>query len=163
MSVRSATLIALGILATGLASEPALAATPTASFNVSATVAAGCQASAFPIALGSYASALANPASAVTMNCTSNAAYNVTLSGGGTSGEAVSSWRMTGLEPALAGYALPADSQGIRDWGRAASPGGLAGAGSSAAHALPVHGLIAAGQPGANGAPADTILVTITY
>jgi spore coat protein U-like protein len=106
---------------------------------------------------------MANPASTVSMNCTSNAAYNVALSGGLTSGGTVPPWKMTGLDSALLGYAAASHPMGIGNWGRAVGTEGLAGTGSSAAHALPIHGWIAAGQPGANGAPADTILITVTY
>jgi spore coat protein U-like protein len=73
----------LGFLVLDLAAKPALAATSTTSFGVSATVlAASCQASAPPTASGAYAAVRANAASNVSVTCTNPTPYNVNLTSG---------------------------------------------------------------------------------
>ena len=70
---------ALGFLASGLASRPVLAATRTASFGVSVTVADNCLTVTKPPASGLYPASAANPASAVSVHCAVGTPYTVIL------------------------------------------------------------------------------------
>src|ERR1035437_219368 len=69
--------LALGFLASGLASRPALAATSTASFSVTATVQSSCQVSAPATASGTYTVTRANASTPVSITCTNPTPYNV--------------------------------------------------------------------------------------
>jgi spore coat protein U-like protein len=73
---------ALGFLALGLASRPALAATSTASFSVTVTVVSSCQVSAPATASGTYTGTRANAATPVSVACTNHTPYNVSHSTG---------------------------------------------------------------------------------
>src|ERR1035437_2042366 len=71
---------ALGFLALGLASRPALAATSTASLSVTVTVVSSCQVSAPATASGTYTVTRANATTPDSDTCTSHTPYNVSHS-----------------------------------------------------------------------------------
>jgi spore coat protein U-like protein len=73
---------ALGFLVSVLASGPALAATPSISFGVTATIQSGCLVSVTARVSTVFTSAVANAASAVSVTCTNPTPYNVNLSTG---------------------------------------------------------------------------------
>lgn len=153
-------LIALGFLTAGLAQRPALAATPNASFSVTAIVQAGCQASAVATAFGIYETAGANSASAVSIACTIPTPYNVSYSAERASRV---TRMMTGYASALPDQSLLPQSAHTTKWGWMAWTDIVArtGGGSIQPHAVFVQ--TAGAEFVAPGAYADTITATVTY
>lgn len=155
--------VALGFLALGLASRPALAATATTTFAVTATVQATCLVSATPMAFGTYSGVQANSSSTVSVTCTNTSPYNVGLSTGLATGATVTTRKMTGPGSALLGYSLFSDSARTVNWGQTIGTDTVTGTGNGSAQALTVYGEVAAGQFLAPGAYTDTITATVTY
>ena len=90
---------ALGFLASGLASRPVLAATHTASFGVTVTVADTCLTAAMPPASGIYPASAANPASAVSVHCVIGTPYTVIFRAAQTAGSTPSATGSNLLQP----------------------------------------------------------------
>lgn len=155
--------VGLSVLALGLASTSAIAATTTATFGVSATVQATCLVSATPLAFGTYTGAVANSTSTVSVTCTNTTPYNVGLSAGLATGATVTTRQMTGPASALLNYALFSDSSRTLNWGQTIATDTVAGTGNGAAQDITVYGQAAAGQYVAPGAYSDTITATVTY
>ena len=155
--------VALSLLALSLASTPAVAATATTTFGVSATVQATCLVSATALAFGTYTGVVANSTSAVSVTCTNTTPYNVGLSAGLATGATVSARKMTGPASALLGYSMYSDSARTVNWGQTIGTDTVAGTGNGSAQAITVYGQAAAGQYVAPGAYADTITATVTY
>jgi spore coat protein U-like protein len=155
--------VALSFLALSLPSTPAVAATTTTTFGVSATVQATCLVSASALAFGTYTGVVANSTSAVSVTCTNTTPYNVGLSAGLATGATVSARKMTGPASALLGYAMYSDAARTVNWGQTIGTDTVAGTGNGSAQAITVYGQAAAGQYVAPGAYADTITATVTY
>jgi spore coat protein U-like protein len=155
--------VALGLLAFGLAPRLAVAATASTSFGVTATVQATCLVSASSMRFGIYTGAAVNATAAVSVNCTNSTPYNVGLSAGLAPGATVANRKMIGPGSALLGYALTSNSQGLVNWGQTAGTDTVAGTGNGSVQALSVHGQIPAGQYVPAGAYADVVTVTVTY
>ncbi|SRR6266568_1301407 len=153
----------VGILALGLTSTSAVAATVTTTFAVTATVQATCLVSATPMGFGTYTGVVANSTSTVSVTCTNTTPYNVGLSAGLATGATVSARSMTGPASALLGYSLFSDSARTVNWGQTVGTDTVTGTGNGSAQALTVYGQVAAGQYLAPGAYADTITATVTY
>jgi spore coat protein U-like protein len=154
---------ALGFLALGLATRPALAATATTTFGVTATVQATCLVSATALAFGTYTGALATSTSTVSVTCTNTTPYNVGLSAGMATGATVTTRQMTGPASALLNYAMFSNSTRTTNWGQTTGTDTVTGTGNGAAQALTVYGQVTAGQFVAPGAYTDTITATVTY
>ncbi len=153
---------ALGGLAIGLASRPALAATSTASFSVTATVVSGCQASA-----GAYTAARVAPSS-VSVNCTSPTAYNVSLSAGRSVDSAAttaaeSTPKIAGSASELLGHGLQPDLTRANNWARTAGRSNMAGLGAGYFQQYAVQGQTAGAKNFAPSPYADLITITVTY
>jgi spore coat protein U-like protein len=155
--------IALGVLALGLSTKPAVAATATTTFGITATVQATCLVSATPLALGTYTGAVANSTSAVSVTCTNTTPYNVGLSAGLATGATVTTRQMTGPASAVLSYALFSDSSRTVNWGQTIGTDTVTGTGNGAAQAITVYGQATAGQFVAPGSYTDTITATVTY
>lgn len=152
----------LGLLALGLTSTSAVAATATTTFGVSATIQATCVVSATALGFGTYTGVLANSTSTVSVTCTNTTPYNVGLSAGSATGATVTTRKMTGPGGALLGYALYQDTAYSVNWGN--STGSWeGGTGNGSAQVLTVYGQVAAGQYLAPGAYSDTITATVNY
>lgn len=156
-------IFALAILVSGVMLRPALAATASGSFGVSATVQATCRASAKTTAFKTYASAAANTASPVSVTCSNSAPYSVNLTAGMGFGAIVTNREMTGSGSALLGYLLSSNPQRIINWGQGKGTDTLAGSSSGSARVLAIHGQISADHGAADGVYANTIIVTVTY
>lgn len=164
MLVRYAlSVFALCILESGLAPRPAIAATPSAAFAISAMVQASCGASLSATAFRTYAAAAANATSAVSVACSNSAPYNVALSAETGSGVSVATRKMTGPGTGLLGYALSSNLRGIVNWGQTLGTDAVAGKENSFAQMLSGHGQMSGGQYIAAGAYADSITVAVTY
>lgn len=154
---------ALGFLAFGLASRPAVAATASASFGVSATVQATCLVSASAVTSGIYPGAVLNATSSVSVTCTHPTPYNAGFSAGLASGAAVVTQKMSGSGSGLLGNPLASNSQGTVNWGQTVGADTAAGTGNDSPQTLSLQGQVSAGQQVASSAYADTITVAVTY
>lgn len=142
---------------------PAAAATSTASFQVTATVAATCVISATNLAFGTYSGVQSDSTSTLSATCTNTTPYTVGLSVGAATGSTTSARSMTGPGAALLGYAMYRDSARTLNWGSTAGTDTGGGTGSGAAQTLTVYGRVPGGQYVAPGAYTDTITATITF
>ena len=158
-SVLAAT--ALGCLVLGLATTPAVAATATTTFQVTATIQSTCVVSATAMGFGTYTAVVATSSSTVTVTCTNTTPYTVGLDAGG-GGGTVTTRKMTGPGGALLNYSLYSDSGRTTNWGNTTGSW-VSGTGDGSAQALTVYGQVAAGQYLAPGSYADTITATVTY
>ena len=146
-----------------ISTAPAVAATSTASFQVTATVAATCVITATNLAFGTYAGVQTDSTSTMSATCTNTTPYTVGLSVGAATGATATARSMTGPSAALLAYALYRDSARTLNWGFTAGTDTASGTGSGAAQTLTVYGRVAAGQYVAPGAYTDTITATITF
>jgi spore coat protein U-like protein len=105
--------IALCFLARGLDSTPILAATPTTSFGVTATVQAGCLISATAIPFGNYPATVVKAKPEISVTCTNLTAYIVDVRAGLTSSATAPTRRTTSLILASPSYPLVSNTQGI--------------------------------------------------
>jgi len=153
----------VGTLAIDLPVVPAIAATATTTFSVTATVQATCLISATNLAFGTYTGALNSATSTISVTCTNTSPYNVGLNAGTAVGATVTTRQMTGPAAATLGYALFQDAAHTINWGQTVSTDTEAGTGTGVAQTLTVYGQVAAGQFVAPGAYTDTITATITY
>jgi len=153
----------LGFLALGPASIPAGATTQTATFLVTATVAATCTISTTPLAFGSYTGAISQVNTTVTVTCTNTTPYNLGLNAGLATGATVTTRSMTGPASALLSYQLFRDAGHTLNWGVTIGTDTVPLTGNGAAQVETVYGQIPAGQFVAPGAYADTITATVTY
>jgi spore coat protein U-like protein len=145
---------ALGLLTSVLAPGSALAATASASFAVTVTVQASCQASVPSATFGTYAVAGANATSALSVSCTLPTPYSVSRSAGLA---ASATGRTTGSAPSLLGDVQSTNFARFNSWGR------TAGAGGGFSQPYAVSGLTAGARFVAPGAYADSITLTVSY
>ena len=150
----------LGLLVLGLPSRPALPATPTASFGVSATVQATCLVSASAGTLGTYAGAMLNPAATVSVNCTNPTPYNISLDVSAANSAAAPTRTTTETDSTLPRHTLVSNFHEVINRGRMVDADTVAGVGNSSVQVVAVDGKISAREH--LGAP-DTITVTIIY
>ncbi len=149
--------IALGFMASGLASDSAFAATSTASFSVTATVLSSCQATAPVAAFGSYATA---GRSALSVTCTHPTPYNVSLNAGTATDDTPEISNPVNI---LLNNTLLSNSAHTLARARRAGTASLAGLGNLSSHAQLFNGQTAQTLPVSSGAFADAITVTISY
>ena len=147
----------------GLASAPALAATATTTFNVSAAVQATCVISASNLGFGTYTGSAIAAATSVSVTCTNATSYDVGLNAGTASGATVSSRAMTGPGGATLSYALYQDSGHSTNWGNTVGTDTKSGTGNGSAQTLTVYGNLTGNQYPTPGSYSDTITATITY
>jgi spore coat protein U-like protein len=158
-----AALAGIGLLGALALGPPAVAATATATFQVTATVQATCQISAGPLAFGIYTGVLANALSTVTVTCTNTTPYNVGLDAGQATGATVTTRKMAGPSGGLLAYSLSQNDARTINWGNTVGTDTETGIGNGTAQALTVFGRVAAGQFVSPGAYADTITATLTF
>jgi spore coat protein U-like protein len=164
MSIKLASsALALCFLTLRLVARPILAATPTASFSVTATVQAGCLVSATASAYWTYPAPLTNAVSAVSVTCTNATPYIIDLRAGRASGATGPNRRMTGPFSALPGYQPDSHFEGIVNWSRMVGIVTAAGAGNGFSPMLSVQTQTATKQYAAASAYSDTVTLTITY
>jgi spore coat protein U-like protein len=155
--------MALGVLALGLALRPALAATATASFTVSATVVSGCQATPNTQSFKSYTAATANATSTISVTCDRPTPYVVSLDSTVAPSESATIGKVTGSGSALPGGAQPSSPQHTINRARTISTGTAAGASSGSPQYSAVLELARKAENLAPGAYPDAIMVSITY
>ncbi|HEX5279902.1 MAG TPA: spore coat U domain-containing protein [Micropepsaceae bacterium] len=142
---------------------PALAATATGQFNVTATVAATCIISGSNLAFGSYSGAAINAQTTVSVTCTNGTSYNVGLNAGTASGATVTTRAMTGPSSATLNYAMYQNNTHTTNWGNTVGTDTVSGSGNGSAQSLTVYGVLAASQYPTPGSYSDTITATVTY
>jgi spore coat protein U-like protein len=165
--IQAMTLI-LGAMAVGAAQS----ATTTTSFQVTANLQATCSASAATLAFGAYtpgAGALAANTN-VTVKCTKNTPFTVSLNGGSGGGTVAQRLMLSGTTNHLQYNLYTASSLAtiFGDGTGGSSTVGGTGAGTAVANAVnvPVFGQVpdnATNQTSVPGAYADTIAVTVSY
>ena len=145
---------------------PALAATKTTTFQVSANVLKNCVISAADLNLGQFdgANDLNTASSAITVSCTAGTTYNVGLNAGlaGTFADRV----LTGPGGDTLFYNLYTTTARTTVWNDSTNRVGGTGAGMTSPQTLTVHGqLLASRNTGAiqAGLYTDTITATIEY
>jgi spore coat protein U-like protein len=164
MTVKSiSSAFALGLMVSSLTSRPALAATPTASFGVSAIVQATCLVSASGVPFETYADAIPNAASTVSVNCTNATPYNISLSSSPSNSAATASTTMAATDSALLRYALASNSHKGVTRGWTLDTDTVAGTGNGSAKVFVVQRNTFAGEHVAANAYAGTITLTIIY
>jgi spore coat protein U-like protein len=155
----ASTVVALAVLASCLVS--ACAATATSSFAVTVTVVNSCRASASAMTFGSYADAVANATSSVSVTCSSATPYNVGLSARLANGATVPAQVTTGSSPAVLGYALLPGSAHTVNSNKTETTDPLAATSNGFSQPLPVHGRNGWAQYVVPGS--DMLIVTVTY
>jgi spore coat protein U-like protein len=155
--------VAFAFLAIALPPSDSIAATASATFNVSVTVQAACSVSATSMRFGTYNGAASNATSSISVQCTNSTPYNVGLSEGLAPGATVANRMMIGPGSSLLGYSLRPSTGGAVNWGHTLGVDTVSGTGSGSVQTLSVFGQIPAQQSVQNGPYTDTITVTITY
>jgi spore coat protein U-like protein len=169
LAVSAAAAVPLAFVAT-----PAQAGTATTTFQVTATVVAGCTVSAANITFGNYdsqATAALNGNAVMTLYCTDGLPFTIKLDAGqhagGTSNfSARAMWDGTAGDPTL-GYQIYSDSAHTTVWGDGtggSSTVGGTGTGPGAAITKTMYGQVPAGQTVLVGSYNDNpVTVTVTY
>jgi spore coat protein U-like protein len=142
---------------------PAMSATATTTFAVTATVQATCQISATSLAFGTYTGTQIDTTSTITATCTNTTTYTLALNAGVGSGATTSTRLMTGPSAATLGYSSFRDSGRTLNWGNVQGVDTVAGTGNGSAQAITVYGRLGASQLVAPGSYSDTLTATITF
>ena len=151
---------AIGVLAaTGIAGS-ANAATASASFTVTASVAAACTIGASNLAFGAYTGSQVDINSTVTANCITGTTYSIALNAGIGAGATTTVRKLTSGANTL-NYALYSDAGHSAIWGTGVDA--VSDTGSGAPQSKNVYGRIAAGLTPAAGSYTDTVTATITF
>jgi spore coat protein U-like protein len=131
--------------------------------SITAPVSPICSVSAGTLGFGAYSSAAASLSSAaVTVNCSSGGAYQVSLGAGANASGGTR--RMAGPAASFLSYQLFSDAARLVAWGDGSAHGArVSGTGTGAAQTLTVYGRIPAGQSAAPGSYTDSVLVTVEY
>lgn len=146
-----------------LSNLPAVAATATTTFSVTATVQATCLISGNNLGFGTYTGSAIPATTTLSVTCTNGTTYNVGLNAGTASGATVTTRAMTGPASATLNYALYEDSGHTTNWGNTVGTDTKAGTGNGSAQTLTVYGQLASNQYPTPGSYTDTITATITY
>lgn len=158
--------LAAGVMAAGVAQS----ATTTTTFAVTATVQSTCSASATALAFGTYtpgAGAVTNN-STISVKCTKNTPYTVTLNAGTTTGDAFTQRLMASGANTLQ-YNLYTTAAFTTVFGDGTGGTGTqtgTGAGVATANTVTVYGQLldsASNQAAVPGSYSDTITVTVSY
>lgn len=154
-------------IAACLTASPALAATDTTTFTVSANIVADCNLSATNLAFGSYDAAGASPldaTSSISVYCSNGLAYDMALNVG--SGGGTFTTRTLASGGNTLNFNLYSNAGLSTIWGDGTgTTGTLSGTGTGLLSAIAhtVYGRIASGQDRAIGSYASTITVTVTF
>lgn len=139
--------------------------TPSA-FQVSASVSPHCTVTVSSMDFGDISTQLASGAAAaasLSVTCTANAPYSVTLGPGlGPNVNDPQFRRMSNGIQTLA-YGLYQDAGGSRPWGWTLGQNDLAATGTGLSQAFTIHGRVHAGQEAVTGDYIDSIVVTVHY
>lgn len=174
--MKQSRICALGLVAATLLFpwEQGSAQTVTTTIPVSATVAAACSVSGTGVNFGNYEGRQLTATGTITVTCSANRSYNVTLNGG-THGAGSSGPRnlqdLNSTTPGVtAFYFLYKDSAMTQEWGDAGfagtyTPGTpVSGTGTGSVQTLTIYGKLPANQIGSSpGNYTDTVLATVIF
>lgn len=161
---------ALGLAAALACAQPALAGGANGSFQVTATVVAGCTVSGSVLNFGSaidpiVAAVPVDATSTLTVHCTNTTPYTVSLDAGANAGGAANfGARAMKSGSRLLAYQLYLDGARSTVWGD--TTGGSAnasGTGTGSNQTLTIHGRLPSLSGVAPGTYSDTVTVTISY
>jgi spore coat protein U-like protein len=157
----------MAALVTGLAGDTTKAATATASFGVTASVAANCSISAGALGFGGYdplsanASAALDQTSTLTVACTKGTSASVSLDLGTHASGTTRRMQHASTATEFLSYELYTTAARNTVWN---STNTVAySAASKAPSSLTVYGQVAGGQDVASGNYSDTVVATITF
>lgn len=153
----------IGFLASGPALRPALAATATASFSVTATVLSSCQATPSTQQFRSYATATTNAASTISVSCTQPTPYVVSLQAGDVPTESATIGKVTSSGTALPSGAQPSLPEHRINRGQTTETRTVAATGNGSPQWRAVPDRPATAKNPAPGVDPDAIMVSITY
>jgi spore coat protein U-like protein len=129
--------------------------------GVRSASAASCSAYASSIAFDNYApSGLVNVTGSVTVTCTRNTVYTVSLNAGLASGATVTNRSMQSASLRL-GYALYSDAARTINWGNTSGTNYVTGTGTGSAQPITIYAQIPAGEITSVGSYTDTITASI--
>lgn len=154
--------LALSLTWPYLASMTTLAATPTSSFGVSATVPDICVVSASTVGLGTGAGAYAHAAASVSVKCSNSTPYAVGLTARMSTGANLTVRRITNPGSAFLSYALFPNSAGTINASPSADADPVAQAGNGRAQGS-ASGELSAKRSVTPPAYVDTMIVTVIY
>ena len=152
-------------LLVGALSDPATAATTTATFTVQMTVTSSCVInSASTLNFGSQGVLVANVdnSSTVQVQCTNTTPYNIGLDAGTGSGATVTTRKMTNGANTI-NYSLYSDSGRTTVWGNTVGTNTVSGTGNGASQNYTVYGRVPPQTTPTAATYTDTITVTVTY
>lgn len=121
------TAFAMWFLLFGLAAKSADPATASASFSVSTVVQSSCQASPTRETFRTYAAALANAASSVSIHCTHQTPYNISVSTDTTTAPDVPMLLLAAVNLAAPSLAPPSDRRKTFNWKLQSTAGNSSG------------------------------------
>jgi spore coat protein U-like protein len=161
----SSALAALGLC---LGASSGLAATATGSFSSQLTITADCQVSATNLNFGSNGvlNAALNTTSTISVQCTNNQGYKISLNGGnGTSGTvAVRTMELGGSDAvSFVNYTMATDVNQTSNWGNTIGTDTVPGTGNGAVQNYTVYGRVQAQTTPVAGSYSDLVTVTVTY
>jgi spore coat protein U-like protein len=157
---RATSLAAIAILAgSSLLTHPVRAGTSSGIVTATATVVAVCLITATPMAFGNYVQTALSSSATLTVTCSPNTNYTITLDAGITSGASTSARRMNNSFGGTLPYGLYVDAGHTIPWASNA----VSGIGTGLAQMVNVYGLIPANQYVIAGTYADVVTVTLTY
>jgi spore coat protein U-like protein len=135
----------------------------TGTASISGVVSPVCSISAGTLGFNAYSSGTAALATAaVTVNCSSGGAWQVSLGAGSTASGGTR--RMAGPASSFLAYQLFSDAARLVAWGDGTAHGArVSGTGTGSNQSLTVYGRIPAGQSVPAGSYADSVLVTVEY
>ena len=136
------------------------AATSTANFTVTASVAAACTIGASNLAFGAYTGNTLDINSTVTANCVTGTTYSIALNAGIGAGATTAVRKLTSGANTL-NYALYSDAAHSAIWGT--GPDAVSDTGTGTSQSKNVYGRISAGLTPVAGSYTDTVIATITF
>ena len=143
---------------------PALAATTSANFTVSATVVAACVTSATNMGFGNYTASSGSPdntTSTVSVTCSNNDAYTIALNAGN-SGNVAARTMLNGTH--TLGYGVYTTSGYATIWGDGTNGSStVGGTGNGAAQSYTAYGQVPTAEYSAAGSYSDTLTATVTF
>lgn len=142
---------------------PAIGASASATFSVTANVQATCLVSVSDLAFGNYTGVAIESTATITVICTNSTNYYVNIQTTGTFVGPCWSAHMTGPNANVLQYFIYREAARASCWGNTVNNDGVGGTGNGSAQTLTVYGRLPAGQFKVPGTYADTAVVTVTY
>jgi len=154
--------VVISLLAITCVPEYGAAASPAASFGVSATVQSGCVASVPSTSFGPYDGEIKSASSMLSVTCTQATPYSVGLLVIGAAGVSVAKRKMAYSDFSMPGFALIPGSGGIRS-GRHSMTVNTLSASDNVPVPLSDLGKLPAGQLIDDDMQSDTVTISVTY